>query len=223
MGSAQVVYQIQALTTSIEELIQQNLELRHIVVAQSGHRNEERQENNNGKDTVNLLNHRRRGTLERENSYKMEEELHDMRKKIHELRSAVKEKSVVNLDGMIKMKVLNCPLPPKFQLPQLESFGGLKDPLDHIEAFKTHMHLQMTPNEVMCRAFPTVLKGATKVWFSKFPPGTIGNLEQLGESFIRHFIGDNAIRDRPSTEHPTGRRRVTKTICRSLQHVGVAG
>ena len=223
MGSAQVVYQIQALTTRIEELIQQNLELRHIVVAQSGHRNEERQENNNGKDTVNLLNHRRRGTLERENSYKMEEELHDMRKKIHELRSAVKEKSVVNLDGMIKMKVLNCPLPPKFQLPQLESFGGLKDPLDHIEAFKTHMHLQMTPNEVMCRAFPTVLKGATKVWFSKFPLGTIGNLEQLGESFIRHFIGDNAIRDRPSTEHLTGRRRVTKTICRSLQHVGVAG
>ena len=59
MGSAQVVYQIQALTTSIEELIQQNLELRHIVVAQSGHRNEERQENNNGKDTVNLLNYRR--------------------------------------------------------------------------------------------------------------------------------------------------------------------
>ena len=223
MGSAQVVYQIQALTTSIEELIQQNLELRHIVVAQSGHRNEERQENNNGKDTVNLLNHRRRGTLERENSYKMEEELHDIRKKIHELRSAMKEKSVVNLDGMIKMKVLNCPLPPKFQLPQLESFGGLKDPLDHIEAFKTHMHLQMTPNEVMCRAFLTVLKGATKVWFSKFPPGTIGNLEQLGESFVRHFIGDNAIRDRPSTEHPTGRRRVTKAICRSLQHVGVAG
>ena len=85
------------------------------------------------------------------------------------------------------------------------------------------MHLQMTPNEVLCRAFPTILKGATKVWFSKFPPSTIGNLEQLGESFVRHFIGDNAIRDRPSTEHPTGRRRVTKTICRSLQHVGVAG
>ena len=149
MDSAQAAYQIQALTTSIEELIQQNLELRHIVKAQSSHRNEERHENNNGKDTVDLLNHRRRGTLEGENSYKMEEELHDMRKKIHELRSAVKEKSVVNLDGMIKMKVLNCPLPPKFQLPQLESFGGLKDPLDHIEAFKTHMHLQMTPNEVI--------------------------------------------------------------------------
>ena len=79
----------------------------------------------------------------------MEEELHDMRKKIHELRSAVKEKFVVNLDGMIKMidssftmEVLNFPLPP---------------------------------NEVMCRAFPTILKGVTKVWFSKFPLGTIGN------------------------------------------------
>ena len=59
MDFAQAVYQIQALTTSIEELIQQNLELRHIAEAQNGHRNEERQENNNGKDIVNLLNHRR--------------------------------------------------------------------------------------------------------------------------------------------------------------------
>ena len=156
MDSAQAAYQIQALTTSIEELIQQNLELRHIVKAQSGHRNEERHENNNGKDTVDLLNHRRRGTLEGENSYKMEEELHDMRKKIYKLRSAVKEKSAVNLDCMIKRtdspfttEVLNCLLPPKFRLLELKSFDGQKDPLDHIEAFKTHMHLQMTPNEVI--------------------------------------------------------------------------
>jgi len=160
----------------------------------------------------------------------MEEELHDMRKKIYKLRSVVKEKSAVNLDCMIERtdspfttEVLNCRLPPKFWLLELKSFDEQKDPLDHIEAFKTHMHLQMTPNEVMCKAFPTILKGAARAWFSKFPPGTIGNFEQLGESFVHHFIGDNAIRDSPSTEHPTGRRRVTKTICRSLQHEGVAG
>lgn len=66
------------------------------------------------------MNHRRRGTLEGENSNKMEE-LHDMRKKINELRSTMKEKCAVNLNGMIKRidspfttEVLNCPLPPKF-------------------------------------------------------------------------------------------------------------
>ena len=41
----------------------------------------------------------------------------------------------------------------------------------------------------MCRAFPTTLKGAARVWFSKIPPGTIANFEQLSKGFVRHFIG----------------------------------
>ena len=47
----------------------------------------------------------------------------------------------------------------------------------------------MTPNEVMCRAFPTALKGAARVWFSKIPPGTITDFEQLSKGFVCHFIG----------------------------------
>ena len=65
-----------------------------------------------------------------------------------ELRSAMKDKGGENLDGMIQRtdspfttKVLNCPFPPKFRLPQLESYKGSKDPLDHIESFKTLMLL----------------------------------------------------------------------------------
>lgn len=73
------------------------------------------------------------------------------------------------MDSPFITKGLNRPLPPKFYLPQLESYDDLKDPLDHIKLFKTMMHLQMTPNEVMCRAFPTKLKGSTRVWFSKIP------------------------------------------------------
>ena len=47
----------------------------------------------------------------------------------------------------------------------------------------------MTPNEVMCKAFPTALKGAARVWFSKIPPGTITDFEQLSKGFVCHFIG----------------------------------
>ena len=47
----------------------------------------------------------------------------------------------------------------------------------------------MTPDEAMCKAFPTTLKGAARVWFSKIPPGTIANFEQLSKGFVRHFIG----------------------------------
>ena len=47
----------------------------------------------------------------------------------------------------------------------------------------------MILNEVMCRAFPTALKGAARVWFSKIPPGTIADFEQFSKDFVRHFIG----------------------------------
>ena len=97
----------------------------------------------------------------------MESEFHNMRREMDELRNVVKDRVVDNLDEIIQRmdspfttEVLNHPLRPKFHLPQVELFDGSRDPLDHIESFKTLILLQMTPNEVMCRAFPTTLKGA---------------------------------------------------------------
>ena len=113
-----------------------------------------------------------------------------------ELKSVMKDKGGENLDGMIRRmdspftnEVLNLPLPPIFCLPRLESYDSSKDPLDHIESFKMLMLLQMTPDKVMCRAFPTTLKGAARVWFSKIPLGTIADFEQLNKGFVHHFIG----------------------------------
>ena len=47
----------------------------------------------------------------------------------------------------------------------------------------------MTLDEVMCRAFPTTLKGVARVRFGKLPLGTIANFIQLSKGFVRHFIG----------------------------------
>ena len=33
------------------------------------------------------------------------------------------------------------PLPPKFKMPSLDSYGGMRDSFDHIATFKTTMHL----------------------------------------------------------------------------------
>ena len=57
-----------------------------------------------------------------------------MRKEMDELRSAIKKKTKRSVDGLVRVTdspfttaVLECPVPSKFQLPQLESFDGLKD------------------------------------------------------------------------------------------------
>ena len=54
-------------------------------------------------------------------------------------------------------------LPSKFGMPQIDSYNGVKDPLDHLETFKTLMHFQGVADTIMCRAFPTTLKGAARI------------------------------------------------------------
>ena len=66
-----------------------------------------------------------------------------------ELRSTIKEKTERSMDRLVKATdspfttaILECPVPSKFWLPQLEPLDGLKDPQDHLNTFKTTLGLQ---------------------------------------------------------------------------------
>ena len=41
----------------------------------------------------------------------------------------------------------------------------------------------------MCRAFPTTLKGAARIWFSRLTPNSISTFKELSTQFTTHFIG----------------------------------
>ena len=123
-----------------------------------------------------------------------------------ELRNAIKEKTERSVDRLVRATdspfttaVLECPVPSKFRLPQLELFDGLKDPQDYLNTFKTTLGLQQPPNEILCRSFPTTLKSATREWFTKLPTSSVDNFKQLSNTFLHHFIG----RQRPKrpTDH----------------------
>ena len=68
-------------------------------------------------------------------------------------------------DSPFTALVTSFPLTLKFRMPQVETYDGSKDPLDHLESFKTLVHLQGVVDEIMCWAFPTVLKSPARVWF----------------------------------------------------------
>ena len=110
--------------------------------------------------------------------------LREMRKEMDKLRNAIKGKTYRSLDRMVKTTdspfiavVLECPMPSKFRMPQLKPFDGLKDPLDHLNTFKTTLGLQQPPDEILCRSFPTTLKGAAREWFMKLPTSSIDSFE----------------------------------------------
>ena len=52
----------------------------------------------------------------------------------------------------------------------------------------TLMHLQGVADEIMCRAFPTTLKGPARVWFSRLMPNSISTFKELSAQFTAHFI-----------------------------------
>ena len=45
-------------------------------------------------------------------------------------------------DSLFTASVNSFPLLHKFRMPQIDSYDGVKDPLNHLETFKTLMHLQ---------------------------------------------------------------------------------
>ena len=50
------------------------------------------------------------------------------------------------------------------------------------------MHLQGVADEIMCRAFPTTLKGAARIWFGQLMPNSISTFKELCAQFTAHFI-----------------------------------
>ena len=123
-------------------------------------------------------------------------EIQAMKEQMEVMMNALKGCVSNDLDNLVNrtdspftIPVNSCPLPHKFRMPQIESYDGVKDPLDHLETFKTLMHLQGVPNEIMCRAFPTTLKGVARIWFSRLTPNLISTFEELSAQFTSHFIG----------------------------------
>ena len=99
------------------------------------------------------------------------------------------DKLVHRTDSPFTALVTSFPLPPKFCMPQVEAYDGSKDPLDHLESFKTLVHLQGIVDKIMCWAFLTTLKDSARVWFSMLMPNSISTFKELSVQFASHIGG----------------------------------
>ena len=116
-----------------------------------------------------------------------------MRKAVDEMKKNMRRENLVDdlvhrTDSPFMASINSHPLLPKFKMPSLDSYDGMRDPFDHIATFKTTMHLQGVPDEIMCKAFPTTLKGLAQEWFSKIPLNNVGSFEELSKLFVNNFI-----------------------------------
>ena len=75
-------------------------------------------------------------------------EMQVMKEQMEVMMNALKGRVSSDLDDLVNrtdlsftIPVNSCPLPQTFRMPQIESYDGVKDPFDHLETFKTLMHL----------------------------------------------------------------------------------
>ncbi|KAI0511876.1 hypothetical protein KFK09_012510 [Dendrobium nobile] len=92
----------------------------------------------------------------------------------HELRRLVREEfPVENIRQSLRHRdfqdssplteaILQHPIPARFKLPNIDSYGGTSDPYEHIDHYRTIMHIQQASDALLCQVFPSTLKGQAR-------------------------------------------------------------
>ncbi|GKV31526.1 hypothetical protein SLEP1_g40206 [Rubroshorea leprosula] len=86
------------------------------------------------------------------------------------------------------------PYPAGFRIPQLETYDGTKDPDDHLHAFYSCMQAQNASDALMCKIFPSTLRGNARTWYYSLPPRSINSYTELSSAFATKFSSRRLIR-----------------------------
>ena len=130
-----------------------------------------------------------------------EQRFRDLQQELRHVKEVIIGRTPDTMDTLVQQtespfipEVLNYPLPAKFRMPQVETFDGVKDPVDHLNTYKNQMELHGYLDPVRYKAFATTLKGPAMAWFNRIPPSTISSFRELSIAFVSHFIGARTYR-----------------------------
>ena len=119
-----------------------------------------------------------------------EQRFRNIQQEISHMKVAVKGQTPVSMDALVQQTespftagVLHFPLPVKFIMPQIETFDGTKDPIDHLNTYKNQMELHGYQDPVRCRAFAIILKSpAAQFEQAMQPQSQVGQFAERNRS-----------------------------------------
>ena len=78
--------------------------------------------------------------------------------------------------------------PHGFSIPSFAMYDGSSDPYDHMLHFNQAMILNAEDDRLLCKVFPTSLKGSALAWFHKLMRGSINSFGELWVAFVSQYL-----------------------------------
>ncbi|XP_026451742.1 uncharacterized protein LOC113352086 [Papaver somniferum] len=79
-------------------------------------------------------------------------------------------------------------IPQKCHVPAFECYDGSNDPAAHLRYYNRILARWEKDDAVLCRYFPSSLKGSALSWFDNLPPNSINSYDQLVEKFLETYM-----------------------------------
>ena len=92
------------------------------------------------------------------------------------------------LSSPLGQHILSYEPPRGFFIPSFAMYGGSSDPYDHMLHFNQAMILNARDDRLLCKVFPTSLKGPTLAWFHKLSRRSINSFSELWVAFVSQYL-----------------------------------
>jgi len=83
--------------------------------------------------------------------------------------------------------IMEVPLSSTWKNPTLDKYDGTIDSDEHVDTYLTQVSLYTAKDALLCRVFPTSLKGATLSWFTRLSAHSIDCFDTLVAKFGAQF------------------------------------
>ena len=92
------------------------------------------------------------------------------------------------LSSPLGQHILDYEPPHGFVILPFSMYEGSSDLYDHMLHFNQAMILNAGDDRILCKVFPTSLKGPTLAWFHKLPRGSINSFGELWVVFVSQYL-----------------------------------